>query len=163
MRLDLDLRGWWLGRDLERWWMAVSGHDAWWSAIIRSLSNVTFHHGYKFFSSKKLIWVCSGLRCEWCDVGWLEPFGFEEDEWAMIGGVVVDGGCWVTRLSPLGVWVLFWNFFDLGRFEVWCLMIFWLSLSCLIVLCDVGINWVYLGLIIWCSEIFVFFSFLNVM
>ena len=51
-----------MGRDLERWWTAVSGRDVWWSAVIRSLSKVTFHHGYKFFSSKKLIWVCSGLR-----------------------------------------------------------------------------------------------------
>ena len=57
-----------MGRDLERWWTAVSGHDAWWSVVIRSLSNVAFHCGYEFFSSKKLIWVCLGLRCESCDV-----------------------------------------------------------------------------------------------
>ena len=36
--------------------------------------------GMGFFITKKLSWFCLGLRCELCDVGWLELFGFEEDE-----------------------------------------------------------------------------------
>ena len=36
--------------------------------------------GMGFFITKKLSWFCLDLRCELCDVGWLELFGFEEDE-----------------------------------------------------------------------------------
>ena len=132
MRLDLDLIGWWLGHDLERWWTVVSGHDTWWSAVI--------------------MW-CWMVGTVWVWGGWVGS-----DRWCC-------GGRWFLghTIVAIGGLILFWIFFYLGQFEVWCLMIGWLSWSCLIVLCDVGINWVDLGLIIWCSEIFVFFSFLNVM
>ena len=63
---------------------------------------------------------CLGLRCESCDVGCLELFGFEEDEWVVIGGAIVDGSCWITQCLPL--WVcFFFFFFGLAFFKVWCL------------------------------------------
>ena len=68
---------------------------------------------------------CLGLRCESCDVGCLELFGFEEDERVVIGGAIVDGSCWITWCLPLRVWVLFliffFFFFWFRSFKVWCL------------------------------------------
>ena len=48
--------------------------------------------GMGFYYYYYFIWVCLGLGRESYDVGYLELFGFEEDEWVVIG-VVVDGSC----------------------------------------------------------------------
>ena len=44
-----------------------------------------------FFFFLNLIWVFLGLRCKSCDVGCLELFGSEKDEWVVICGVDVNG------------------------------------------------------------------------
>ena len=56
------------------------GRDEWWTMVARSQFGGTGCCGYGFFYNKKLSWFCLDLRCELCDVGWLELFGFEEDE-----------------------------------------------------------------------------------
>ena len=66
-----------------------------------------------------ILWFgfCLGLRCESCDV-WLERFGSEKDGWVVMGGAVVDNGCWVTRCSTIYLFFFFliWGLFG---FEVW--------------------------------------------
>jgi len=74
------------------------GHDKWWAAVARSQSGGTCRRGYEFFFLFFFIWVCLGLRCKSCDVGCLELFGFEEDEWVVICSADVDGHMMLTNV-----------------------------------------------------------------
>ena len=105
-----------------RW--RLLGHDEW-RPWLQGQSGGAAVVVIGFFFFWFWFWFCLGLRCKSCDVWRLEQFGFNEDGRVVMGGAVVDSGCWVTWCSTIGLFfiILIWGLFGFEVWIMWCLMV----------------------------------------